>query len=489
MSVDNKIFPRAFAFAVDDLGWNEGRNMLFDSPPGPYRVGVKRTFSREDYEFIIRVAEAVGVRVQCLFVLSEMDRENVLARYPTTTHMRSNWNNNHRVCDEQLEIMNYVVAKSAYMEFGFHGTGHEFWAKDGVQRRAEWYNMEDRQPWPEEELHGHVKAFKEIMSQYGLTKANGHSFPETFVPCAYSYFWNPLGAYSLGKVMAAEGAKFSNTDFSQIPELNPPRETNGGGFDHGVHVINRMNFGNLWHELDMLPKVTIDLQGTDVIESHWANWLAQDAFLQSDVTARWINYYLHVQQQDDRYIAKNTEQLHSQWLYRRFAKVSETSPGVIMVDNTAMPSDAYRRDLLGNLVLKIKTEKNKTLSEATINGRTVPAFFTQFQYTYLYLPPLHAEKYEVRYALGTREITDCVLNDGTYNVYELSKKDRSLEIDLKVYGTQTIKVRCSGCSAVVSQSDLLTVEGFTYDEQLGIAKISVGASDFQGSRGILHLQG
>jgi len=56
-----------------------------------------------------------------------------------------------------------------------------------------------------------------------------------------------------------------------------------------------MNYGNNYYELNSLPKVPVDMQGTDIIESHWANWLAADDILQPEVTAKFIDYYRHIQ--------------------------------------------------------------------------------------------------------------------------------------------------------------------------------------------------
>src|SRR5882757_9140009 len=95
-------FPRAFAFAIDDLGWNEGSSLVGDTPRGPHRAGVKRTFDINDYRYIIEVGKAVGARIQCLFVLGEMDRENALAKYPTTTSMRERWNNVALISENQV---------------------------------------------------------------------------------------------------------------------------------------------------------------------------------------------------------------------------------------------------------------------------------------------------------------------------------------------------------------------------------------------------
>lgn len=488
MNENKVIFPRAFAIAIDDLGWNEGSNLLRHTPSGPYRVGVKRSFTLDDYQVIVKVAKAVGVRIQCLFILSEMDRENELANYPTTTHMREKWNNMHHVSDEQRVIMKYVCQESGHMEFGFHGTGHEYWADDGVQRRAEWYNMADRCPWPEEELRGHVQAFRKIMAQYGLSPQHGHSFPESFVPCAYSYYWNPEGAYSLGKLLSEAGVKYANTDFAQIPELSPPQGVNGGGFDHGVHVINRMNFGNLWYELDTLPKVTVDLQATDIIESHWSNWLAQDDFMQSEVTERWINYYRHVRRFENRYVAKNTEQLHSQWLYKKYTVVKEPIPGTINIDNTQMPDDAYHNDILGNMVLKIRCTEGEYITKAAINGQPIPSVFRNESGTFLYLPPFAQKKYDLQYELGPTEMEEFVINDGTYNVYALDKQPDSLVLTLKMYGRQKVKIKCTEPSAIHSLSKELVLEDFKYDRLSKMIQMNVKAEDFQGVRGQVRIQ-
>ena len=487
-SIKKKIgFPRAFAFSIDDLGWNEGSNLSKNVPPGPVRVGIKRKFDLNDYKYILDVAKAVGVRIQCLFVLGEMDRENVLAKYPTTTHQREKWNNAWRVGDEQLDIMKYVLNASSHMEFGLHGTGHEYWADDGIQRRAEWYNLVDREPWPEESLQQHIQGFREIMAQYGFTPRNGHTFPESFVACAYGYYWNPDGDYSLGKVLSQAGVKYANTDFGQIPELSPPQEVNGGGFDHGTHVINRMNYGNHYYDLSSLPVVPLEMQGTDIIESHWANWLAADDFLQPEVTTKFIKYYRDVQQLTDRYIAKNTEQLHSQWLYRKYARVQEPGPGVVEIDNTLMPDDAYRNSLLGNLVLKLKLDPDQHVSEATLNGDIIPAYFEEAGFAFIYLPPLQKKNYRLNYRTGNGFMPVHVFNDGTYNVYGLSKTDNQILVTLKMYGRQTVKMRCGKPENVVSITSGLVVESFIYLPDEGMLQIIIKASNMQGTPGEIKL--
>lgn len=480
-------FPRAFAFAIDDLGWNEGSNLAINGRQGPYRAGVKRVFDLSDYRAIVDVGKAVGARIQCLFILSEMDRENILAQYPTATYMRDKWDNSWRVSEKQVTIMNYVKAEAAYMEFGLHGLGHEYWADDGKQRRAEWYNLTDRQPWPEDDLRRHIQAFREIMAQYGLTPENGHTFPESFVPCAYSYYWNPEGDYSLGKILAEAGVKYANTDFAQIPYQSPPEGVNAGGFDHGVHVINRMNYGNHWYELASLPKVPFHYQYTDIIESHWPNWLAQDDFLQPGVTEQWIRYYRDVQRLPNRYIAKNTEQLHSQWLYNRYTQVKVIAPCTVEIDNTQMPDEAYQNDLLGNMVLKVKLNTGEHIASATLGQELLPAYFEDEGYGFLYLPRLEKKRYTLKYSIGNIPPPLCVYNDGTYNVYSLTPSASEITLDLKVYGSQDVKVLCDNPKRIESDSAALQIEQSKYDPNSRMLRIFVTARDMQGSRGRLRV--
>lgn len=479
------IFPRAFAFAVDDLGWNEGSDLSTSDPKGPHRTGVKRRFDLRDYAHVVEAGRRVGARIQCLFILSEMDRENILVKFPTTTYQRDKWNNSFRVNEEQKIIMNFVRDQSAHMEFGLHGTGHEYWAPGDVQKRAEWYNLNDKQPWPEESLREHIQCFRDIMAQYGFTKSNGHSFPESFVPCAYSYYWNPNGDYSLGKLLTEAGVKYANTDFSQIPELNPPQDLNGGGFDYGTHVINRINYGNLWYELAKLPVTPLEEQRTDIIESHWPNWLAQDDFLQSDITALWVNYYKAAQRSNDRFIAKNTQQLHSQWLYNHYATVREDKPGSVNIDNTAMPVQAYENNVLGNMVLKIRLNPGEHVSTVTLNGEAVFGYFEDEGFGFIYLPVLEKEKYTLQYEIGDEKMTQHIFLDGTYNLYGVKSLKDKIAAEVRIYGMQVIQLYGRAPRDIKSQSDDIAIEDVRRDDALGTTFITVRAKDMQGSRGTI----
>ncbi|NJK98270.1 MAG: hypothetical protein HC905_28175 [Bacteroidales bacterium] len=191
-----------------------------------------------------------------------------------------------------------------------------FWI-NGVKHSSEWYDLENNKPYPEKEIRDHVKLFGEILSQYKLDSVYGHSFPESFVPCRYSFYWNPTGDYSLGKVLNDFGIRYANTSFSWIKELSPPIKE-GGGIDHGVLVIDRTYLGNKWYELASLPSDNFKKSKNGIIETHFPNWLASDYFLQDELNQKWIDYYRKIQQTREFYFARNTEQFYSQWYYRKY---------------------------------------------------------------------------------------------------------------------------------------------------------------------------
>lgn len=480
------IFPRAFAFAIDDMGWNVGNDLGDVDKQGPYRIGVDRKMDIENYKCVVEVAKTVGVRVQGLFVLAEMDRENILAQDASITWEGKNWDNAKNVCQEQIDIMNFVKNNASYLEFGLHGVGHEYWV-DGKKKRAEWYCTDDNHPWPEESVRQHIQYFKSIMAQYNITPENGQSFPESFVPCAYGYYWNPGADYSTGKIMSDNGVKYINTLFDYIRELNPPAEPNGGGFDNGALVINRINYGNPWYELSSIPNVDLALQETDFIESHWSNWLAQDDFLQAQTNKKWIDYYKMVQQDSLRYIAKNTQQLHSQWLYNKYTRVSEGKPGTVTIDNSAMPAEAYQHSILGNLVLKVKLKDGEHISSASINSEPIACYFEEAGYGFIYLPVLSQTVYTMNYTVGNTHMPFMVYNDGTYNVYSVMNNKKGTSINTRVYGEQTMKIYCQMPKQIISDNSDLKILDQKYNEQEGLLSILVSATDMQGETGNINI--
>ncbi len=480
-------FPRPFSLVIDDMGWMQGSSLGESDPPGPYRTGVKRCFGVEDYRCVVQIAKAAGVRIQAVFILCELDRENILSHYPTTTWQRDQWDNAPNRSRSQLECMSYLKTESAWLEFGFHGIGHEHWPAPGVRKRAEWYNLEDDHPWPEDTMRQHFTAAKAILAQYDLTTTAGHSFPETFVPGCYSYYWNPDGDYSLGKLLAEAGVRYANTNFTFIPELHPPEKINAGAFDHGVHVLGRLNYGNLWYELDSLPKVPLSMQPTDIVETHWANWLAQDDFLQPAVNEQWINYYRQVAALPDRFAARNTAQLHSQWLYKNYTTITAAAPGEILIDNFRMPAEAYANGAAGNLVLRIARNKSERLQSCSLDGAPAPVFLEQDNFIDLYLPVLRPHKYILSYTLGDAYPEFAVPLTGTYNVLLTKVEQNRAILSVRMYGRQEMTVICRKPTLTRSDNKALTIHSSRYEEESRRLTLDLEAADFQGVSGTIFI--
>jgi hypothetical protein len=481
------LFPKPFAIAIDDLGWMEGGSLGDDG--GPWRAGLRRDFDVRDYKAVVDIAKASGIRLQAVFILSELDRLNIIGQYPHMTYQRENWDNSRNIGPHQIEIMDYVKENAAWLEFGLHGVGHEFWDENGTRTRAEFYNTDENSPRPEHLMNQNLDVFEQIMAQYGLSRENGHSFPESFVPPAYGYYWNPDGDYSTGAILAKRGLKYANTQFNYVSELNPPAD-GSGGFDNGILILDRQNYGNPWYELESLPRTPIGTYQTEIIETHWSNLLAADDFLQDSVNSKWADFFRSVQEHPDHYLAKNTEQFYSQWLYRRHVTVTEELAGRVQIDARSIPAEAYKRaDMLGNMVLALKITDGSHISKALINGKPVPGFFSDAGYHFIYLPKLERRRYTLEYETGPRPLANRVEINGTYNVYSITHNRNRTQIDLQMYGTQDVHIYTNRePAAVTSNNERLRVLERTYDSDAGLLILTVHGHDIQGERGVLTLQ-
>jgi hypothetical protein len=230
------------------------------------------------------------------------------------------------------------------------------------------------------------------------------------------------------------------------------------------------------------------MQETDIVESHWSNWLASEDVLQAEVTKKYVDYYNQIQRLPDRFLARNTEQLHSQWLYNKYTEVVEDEPGIVEINNIQMPVDAYQNDIIGNMVLKLKLEPNQHITDASINGNLIPSYFEEEGFAFLYLPPLEKKRYTLLYTPGHSLMPVHVFNNGTYNVYSILKTGNQIHIKLKMYGRQTVNIQCIKPQYITPSNSGLIVESYTYLPDSGRLEIDLNAKNMQGTCGNLILQ-
>lgn len=474
-------FPRGFGIAVNQVGYMQGSSL--DHKDGPWRAGIRRNFDVRDYKPFAEIGKEAGIRFMSLFALAEMDRLNIVATLPHATQAGHDFDNHENIGPEQLEIMQFVHKESAYIELGVTGVGHEWW-EDGKKIRSEWYDVENNRPRDEAMMRNHLDVIKNILGQYGFSEMNGHSFPESF--SAYGYYWNPGGEYSTGGLFAEYGSKYASTRFELIPELDPPDEFHGG-IDNGVLILDRGIFGNLWHNYADLPDDPIETVESDIIDSHWANWLAYDDFLQPELNERYVEYFRGIQEYPYRYLAKNSEQLYSQWLYKENTEVEFTGQGIAGIDNTGMPDEVYDNSLLGNMVLSIPLNDGQHISDARINGEPVAAIFEEAGFGFIYLPPLQQEIYEMTWETGNNPMSYSINNTGTYNVYSTGEENGQKTFKIRMYGTQDVRFRVPDNYLVESNHARLKVLEQRYDTENGELVVTMNGHDIQGETGVVRL--
>lgn len=481
LSESKIIFPKGIGVNVGQVGWMSGSSE--DPSGGPWRAGIRRDFDVRDYKPMVDVGQELGIRFMSLFILGEFDRLNILGEYPTSNPDGENWDNSRYIGPKQIEIMDYVKNNAANIEFGITGVLHEYW-DNGVKTRAEWFDVANQKPREESIIRGNVELLKRLMAQYSITPENGHSFPESFI--SYGFYFNPEADYSLGKVLSENGIKYANTPFATIEGPKRPPLLSGG-LDHGVLLLDRFNHGLLWYDYGAVPSVTPNEIQSVVVESHWANWLAFDDYLQPSVNQKWIDFLLSVQRDPNHYLAKNTEQLYSQWLYKEYTLVEEKVEGTVSIDNRKMPQDVYQHNLLGNMALALPSNKQETISSASLNGKPIVSIYETEGYVYVYLPPLKAEKYEFRYTVGNAGINRMVINDGTYNVYNIQNAKKSMQIELKMYGEQIVNILSDKPKSIASLSPGLVILSHDYDDENGMIRVSIRGKNMQGEVGTIQV--
>ena len=477
----NIFFPKGFGITVNQVGYMQGSSL--DHENGPWRAGIRRNFDVRDYKPIAEIGKMVGVRFKTTFTLAEMDRLNIVATLPHATQAGHNFDNHENIGPEQIEIMKYVYEKAAHIEMGVTGVGHEWW-EDGRKVRSEWYDVENSRPRDQAMMRQHLDVIKNIFAQYGFSEDNGHSFPESFT--AYGYYWNPGCDYSTGGIFSEYGARYASTRFGLIPELNPPDEFHGG-IDNGTLVLHRGIFGNNWHNYADIPSDPPSEFQSDIIDGHWANFLATDDFLQPKLNAEFAEWFYSVQEYPYRYVAKNTEQLYSQWLYKEHTSVRYSGNGAAIIDNTNMPDEVYEYNLLGNMVLSVPLKNGQHISDARLNGLPVPAIFEEAGFGFIYLPVLEQDTYDITWSVDGGPMPYTVNNTGTYNVYSSDLAGNEPTFTIRLYGKQDVRLRVPDNYKAVSDLEELRILDQRYDDRSGELVVTMHAHDVQGETGKIRL--
>jgi len=211
--------------------------------------------------------------------------------------------------------------------------------------------------------------------------------------------------------------------------------------------------------------------------------------LQEALNQKWVDYFAMVAKAKKRYIAKNTEQFYAQWLYKKYATVTESTPGQVIIDNTKMPDEVYASDLLSNLLLKVQLRKGQHVSSILLNGQQQRVYYEEGGYGMIILPKLDQARYRLEFTLSDKEMPTYVRGNGTYNIYGFSIKRGKARLRLRMYGTQEVTiVGIPKSRKIKSDNRNLKVIKRSYDAKTRTLHLLLQAHDIQGETATLAME-
>ena len=428
------IIPLAQTIATDDLGWVLAENEY--EKGGPHRLHSNHKITKDDYIKYINIAKALGTRFLVGFVIGEWDRENTCAKdcynKPVSpidiTEYGKNWQNT----PPEDSVFDYLKDNAAYIDFGLHGVRHGHYEK-GENITGEWaYRPKegDPTPWDKDNKTNYVvcDCFKEILRQYYTEEEL--SFPESFIPPSHVLYTDPESDISTCAVLSKYGVKYATLRYTTKNEIMT-HFTKFGLFDHNVFMIDRRPPREVSFDKDSC-KPPLPPRPYPFIETHFNNLWGVEEY--------WKKYLSLINLFPTRMIAKNTENVFSQWVYRKYVKISKG-----YIDFSSVPQEFYDKNIVSNLVLKtfVGPFHLKVKSELSVCGY----YKDKYGYAYVTLADMNEPmgrgvgKYKFSCKLTTKKPYDIPDNSrDTYCLYGGEECENCLKIRLKIYRRQSITI-------------------------------------------------
>ncbi|GAA3406140.1 hypothetical protein ACFFNY_25560 [Paenibacillus hodogayensis] len=341
--------PMAVQVVIDDVGWWSGTDD--HATGGPYRTGMARDHTIEDYAAIIELGRRLSIRPQAAMILGEWDRTNMLRRIPSATWQGGAWDNRRWTGPWLEETAELLRQHRGQVELTLHGLCHEYW-DNGIPTRAEWFDS-NGQMRPESEVRAHLEACAAIWEQNGLGP-----LPESFVPPAYRYRFQDKDGFA--DILAEYGIRYLTTVFERSAPSCSRLVSPWFGFDGPLLAVEwRAAMGNEasgvlpWYEADPTLAATRAIEGP-VLGLHWPNLLHPDPARNGEVIDRWVAYLKPFELRPDRMLARNTAEGYAQLLYHWGTDLS-TEAEAVRFDFSRL--DSWNRQLPSFFTLKIVAER------------------------------------------------------------------------------------------------------------------------------------
>ncbi len=347
------VIPMPIQVVIDDVGWWSGKDG--SKYQEPYRTGIDRNHVPADYEAIVKLGKALGIRPQAATVLGEWDRKNILRNVPHSNWMGAQWDNSKWVGPWMEEAADIINSNREHFEITLHGLCHEWWT-DGKFTRAEWADN-DGIMRPKEDVERHLDAFAEIMHQNRLGE-----LPVSFVPTAFRHGFGvtPGNTVSIAEILRKRGFTYINTPYV-IMRNKEQVQYDVFGIDSGVITVDRGMDLLDWDNIGLVPSG--EIKGP-TCGMHWPNLLHEDPERNEEIVENWINLLAPYDEKPDRMLAKNPVVFQKQLVHYKATKIERKGNTIAL--------DFSDTDKVGNLlpndemVLKVKSPEKLKFSSETI---------------------------------------------------------------------------------------------------------------------------
>jgi hypothetical protein len=543
-----RTIPYSLIQSVDDIGWRYYDNNTVNRKTHK-QIEAPNTFIREEaklsyYQDMADIGKRAGTRLHAVAVLQDWDYDNTIvtkSKYNGYDRLNDGTKSAHKMwmnpspkpMSKALteSIARLMLDNAAFVEFGMHGVSHEHYTdvhdngiydSAGFERAEFAYLANDDAVDPVQPTWGwdngvkHMECFKEIYERFFPPPT--HSFAKSFVAPAHGYYYNqdkpkdPTRTTS--DLLRKYGIKYVDNDKRIVFSEAVRKAQVANPVLRGVSFLDRL-FGTNWSwhgeipwygEYTDTPYPRFPDRSFGAIEAHFPNlWDAVDI---------WVQYLKEVNHDQDRYLARNTVQNHSQYYYNHQAvlravpvqTIERDAAGNIVeikdiayeIDTRNLSDEVYASDILGTLVLKTPLN-GRHISTARIDrdAQIIGTWEDDFGYGYLVIGSsnpmgrLSRGLYTLVARLGDTHMKDIVdFRLGTFNVLSREASAGGLRLTVEMYGTQELRIRRDRApeSAVSSNPAALKINSATWDAASSEYILNVTATDIQGVTGVITIR-
>jgi hypothetical protein len=331
--MENSIkIPKAWVLELDDLGWDNGRDLRFWKKAS--RSGIPRNHTLEDYRIVTKIGEEAGMSINVALCLGDWDKDNVLRGMVGVTHNPYEWDRASEIDIEKFEGYRDTIDNSDGIDFSVHGLLHGHYDSEGKLIHEKEYfeyikeNGETRLVVRSiEDFNRRLDAFFKIYDSWGFKKQI-----KVFIsPCGLGYMTDEELSRVAGE-LHKRGIRYWTNGFN-FEENESMRVVNGVVCCRKGRASTPDDVPTPWNAYDVDPTEFGDFDENQrcVFGLHWTNVLRFDPKKNIEQLKPWVNYIKRQSEIFGLVNAKNIIEAMNQHMYYCFAK-TEFDNGVCKID-------------------------------------------------------------------------------------------------------------------------------------------------------------